>query len=195
VARFIGVAALPLYDMANTGTMKIRNFLEVGFRPLTPALSKLQASGCDAVYQRLVSAERAGTRFVLYWGTAFYVAVFALAGWALHAWLGPRFSPALPSVFRILLVGTYFSLWSVQAYYTLLGLGRSKHVLISFLIQLVLDVGVIYAIAVLRHGTPLSLNDIAVATAVGLTGITIYLRWQSRRVRMEYLEQCQSPAK
>jgi O-antigen/teichoic acid export membrane protein len=195
VSRFIGVAALPIYDIANTGTMKIRNFLEVGFRPLTPALSKLQASGCNAVFERLVSAERTGSRFVLYWGTALHVAVFAIAGWGLQVWLGPRFSATLPSAFRIFLVGSYISLWSVQAYYTLLGLGRSKHVLISFVIQLVLDVGVIYSIAVLRHGTKLSLNDVAVGAAAGLTGITIYLRWQSRRVRIEYREQCEAAAK
>ncbi|MCU1258747.1 MAG: polysaccharide biosynthesis protein [Bryobacterales bacterium] len=192
ISRFIGVSAIPIYDIAYTGTMKIRNFLEIGFRPLLPALSSLQASGSEAIHQRLVSAEKAGSRFILYWGTALHVIMFIGAEWALKLWLGPRFSPALPPAFRIMLVGAYCSLWAVQAYYTLLAFGRSMHVLMCFVIQLALDVGAIYLIAFLHRGGPMSTADVATGASIGLAGVTLYLRWQSRRLRTEYRENCEA---
>ncbi len=186
ISRFIGVSAIPIFDIANQGTMRIRNFLEIAFRPLMPELSGMQGSGAAAIYERLRLTGRAGARFILYWGAAFHLAVFVAAGWALRIWLGPRYLPALPPVFRIMLVGAYVSLWSVQSYYTLLAFGRNTNIFFCFVIQLALNAGSVLAISALRGGTGVTIEDVAIGACIGTAGMTGYLRWQSYRLRMRY---------
>ena len=183
IARYIGVSSIPVYDIAYMAAMKIRGFIETGFRPLLPALSNLRASEPEVIYERLVSVERTGSRVIFYWGTAFYLLVFVTAGWTLRIWLGARFSPALPPAFRIMLAGTYFSLWGVQAYYTLLGLGRSVHIMNCFVIALAMDLGSILLSAVAPWGGGLSLEAVVASVSLGMLGSTLYLRFYSARLR------------
>lgn len=184
VARYVGVAAVPAYDIAYLAGMKIRAFLESGFRALTPEFSSLRVTSAAMVQERLATTDRKGSKVVLYGGTALYCGVFVLAGWALHLWLGARFTPQLPGAFRILLVGTYASLWSVQPYYTLLGFGRSRQILIVQLITAGLNIAYVYGQPWLFH-QPISLTTILVGTSLGMVGSAVYLRWQASRLRLD----------
>ncbi len=184
VARYVGVAAVPAYDIAYLGAMKIRAFLESGFRALTPEFSSLRVSSAALVHERLAATDRKGSKVVLYGGTALYCGVFVIAGWALHLWLGSRFSPQLPGAFRILLVGTYASLWSVQPYYTLLGFGRSRQILYVQMITAFLNIAYVYGQPWLFH-QPISLTTILVATSLGMVGAAVYLRWEASRLRTD----------
>lgn len=184
VSRYAGVAAVPAYDIAYLASMKIRGFLESGFRALTPEFSSLRVSGAAVVHERLAHRDRKGSKVVLFAGTALYCAAFALAGVALRLWLGARFTPQLPGAFRILLVGTYASLWAVQPYYTLLGFGRSRQILISQLIIAGLNTAYVYGQPWIFH-QPISLTTILVGTSVGMVGSAVYLQWQASRLRSE----------
>lgn len=177
ITRYAGIAAVPIYDISFAAGMKVRSLFESGFRSLTPEFSSLNAVRPQVAHQSLASADKKGLRAVLYCGTVVYLAVFLGCGWGLKLWLGARFTPALPGVFRVMLVGTYLSLWGVQPWYSLLGFGRSRHIFLSNVAQALSNVGLVLLWPVA------TLTTVTVGTSAGMLASTLYLRWQGARLR------------
>jgi O-antigen/teichoic acid export membrane protein len=177
ITRFTGIGAVPVYDISYAAAMKFRSLFESGFRSLTPEFSSLNALCPRDAHDSLSSADRKGLRAVLYWGTPAYAAVFLCCGWGLPWWLGARFTPELPGVFRIMLMGTYLSLWGVQPWYSLLGFGRSRQIFLSNVVQALSNVGL-----VLLWPAP-TLITVTVGTGAGMLTSTLYLRRQGARLR------------
>jgi O-antigen/teichoic acid export membrane protein len=188
VTRFAGIAAVPIYDISFATSFKIRSFFESGFRSLTPEFSRLNAVRPQEAQDRLASADRKGLKVVLYAGTLLYLVVFLFCGWGLQVWLRGRFRPELPSVFRIMLLGSYLSLWGVQPWYSLLGFGRSAHILVANLVMVVSNICFVLAWPLLLT-RPATLTTVTIGTAVGILVSTLYLRWQGARLRKDLATQ------
>jgi O-antigen/teichoic acid export membrane protein len=184
VSRFAGIAAVPLYDISFTTCSKVRSLFESGFRSLTPELSRMSANQSVDLSRRVAVFEQRGSRALLYGGTAAYLGLFLFSGVGLEYWLGARFTPELPGVFRIVLAGTYFGLWSVQPWYTLLGFGRSYHLFLAAALLAVTNIGF-----VLPWRRP-TLITVVIGTSLGILTSTIYLRRQSARLRRELEASC-----
>jgi O-antigen/teichoic acid export membrane protein len=184
ITRFAGIAAVPIYDISLATSMKIRSLFESGFRSLTPEFSSLNARQPQEAERSLAAADRKGLRAVLYWGTPVYATVLLFCGWGLRLWLGARFTPARPGVFRIMLVGTYLSLWGAQPWYSLLGFGRSHNILLSNVVQALCNIGLVLLWPSVLH-SPATLTTVALGASAGMLASTIYLRWQNAQLRRD----------
>lgn len=180
LARFAGVASLPVYDIAFTGSMRVRAMAEVGFRALMPEVSRLGAQGTADAGRRIESLHRRAVKLILLLGLPMYAALFLLAPHLMLWWLGPGFDSLLPSAFRVMLVGTFFSLLAIPAYYILMGLGRVRQCFLAHAVQTGISAGVVVVLMV-TAGT-VSVLDIAWGTLAAMGATCGYLLWQQRRI-------------
>ncbi len=182
VTRFVGITAVPVYDISFATCMKIRSLFESMFRSLTPAFSRLNAMRPREAHDSLERADRKGSKAVLYAGTPLYAVIFVACGYGLRMWLGARFTSELPDVFRIMLVGTYIGLWGIQPWYTLLGFGKSPQILVTNLTLAISNISFVLLWPVLlnRHA---NLTAVVIGTSLGMFTATLYLRWQGARLR------------
>jgi len=184
ITHFAGIGAVPVYDIAYATCMKIRSLFESGFRSLTPEFSSLNAVHPRDAQRMLASADRKGLKLVILWGTLVYLSVYASCGWTLKLWLGARLSPELPGVFRIMLVGTYVGLWGVQPWYSLLGFGKSRHILLTNVAMAVANISFVLLWPVVLHRAA-TLTAISLGTGAGMLAATLYLRWQGERLKAD----------
>lgn len=132
IAAANGVAAVPVFDIAYTGSMQIRNVLEFGLRALVPEAAGLRAQGSVAAIHKLHAV---WWRRVLAAGAALYGAAAMAAPWVLALWLGSRLVPEQAGVLRVFLIAGFASVMGVPAYYLLVGLRRMKDVFWSYVAQ------------------------------------------------------------
>ncbi len=182
VTRFAGIAAVPVYDISYTAALKIRSFVESGFRSLTPEFSSLNAVDPQQAHDRLAWADRHGLQVVLYGGTLLFLVIFLFCASGLRWWLRGRFTPELPHVFRILILGGYTSLWGVQAWYSLLGFGKSPHIFLANLLMVLCNISFVLAWPLVT-ARPATLTTVCIGTGFGMLASTLYLRWQGARLR------------
>lgn len=126
LARFEGVAVLPVFDIAFRGALQIRNVLEVGFRALMSEGSHLSGIGGSDGHRRIVDIHRRALRVIGCVGFPSYCLLFVLITPLLHLWLGDAYNQAIVPTFQVMLVGTFFSLLSVPAFHLSMGLGRIR---------------------------------------------------------------------
>jgi Membrane protein involved in the export of O-antigen and teichoic acid len=179
VSRYIGVAALPIYDIAYTGGMHIRNLVEVALRSILPEISHAVAEKTDAAKAKIFSIQHQAWGFVFKFGLVVYALLFMLAPLLLHLWLRDSFVATMPEIFRIMLVGTYASLIGVPAFYLLMGMGCVRHTLYSHAIQALLNVILVVMVASITG--QLTLHSVVSCTSVAMAVSTAYLIWQSKR--------------
>ncbi len=176
LSRYAGVATVPIYELAYTGSMQIRNLLESGLRALTPEVSRIEALSTSDTRDQIRRIYRRALRFVVLWGIPAYGALLVAATPLLKAWLRDRYVDTLPGPFRIFLVATFLSLLGAPAYYSFLGLGRVRHVFGSQAVQMLVSVGILFAAVVVVKG--LTVETVGWAMLVGMGACTVYLMWQ-----------------
>jgi len=179
LARFAGPAALPIYDIAFSGAMQVRNILESGFRALMPEVSHLDAQDTAETRERIRSVYARSVRLLAVFGPVLYAGLVILAAPVLALWLGDRFQEPLPLAFRIILVGTFFSLLAVPAYYTLMGLGYVRHCLGAHVVQTGVNIAVVTGIIAGTGGV--SVVGVAWGVLAGMLAACTYLLLQHRR--------------
>jgi len=184
LARYIGVAAVPVYEIASRGSMQIRGLIEAGLRALMPEISRAGASMTIQARERISQLNARAMRLLFCLGVPAYAGLILIASPFLRLWLGTRFLEILPGVLRIMLVGTFFSVLCVPAYYTLMGLGRIRQCFLSHVIQGVVNAGVVGA-GLLFAGT-LSIWSVAFAVALAMGATSFYVIWESRRVMKRF---------
>lgn len=178
LARYAGLGAIPLYEIAFTAAMRIRNVFEPAQRALLPALSAARA--LHGTLRAQPAARMQKTGFTVIWCCLpLYLALFVFADYLLRAWLASRFDPRLPAMFRIMLAGTFVSLLGTPAYFLLLAAKRAGAVLVSHALQFGGAVAVVVlSLAATASVTPLMVTT---ATACGMLLSTLYLAAQRRR--------------
>lgn len=183
LARFGGLSTIPLYDIAFGGSMRLRGILESGARALTPEISRIGANRHPSSMPNVTKINRQAITMILLLGVPVFSLLIAFAKPLLHTWLGARFSPQLPMAVQIALLGAFASLLGTPAFYTLLGLGKTQHVLWGFAIQSGANVVIVAAVVAL--GRSVDANTVLAGTAAGMALATAYLVFQkTRSVRM-----------
>lgn len=176
ISRYIGIAALPVYEIAFSSSMRIRSILEGGIRAMMPEISRISATITRDTLLRAATLKRAGARVIITLGIPIYAFLLLFASPLLKMWLGNRFQPEFPPVFRIMLLGSFFSLLCIPGYYILMGLGHAKNCFISSAFQWCASF-LFIGLAFILTGT-ISLVTISVSVAVGMLVCCAYILWQ-----------------
>jgi len=172
LSRYVGLAAVPVYEMAFVSSMRLRGLFEMATKPIMPLLSHAVSRGGSSVESALDHARRLVQRLILT-ALATFGFVFLFADPILRVWLRRSLDPAMPLALRVMLVGAFLSLLGVPAYYALLGLGRAIALFWSHVVQSGTNVGVLAL--VLFMGYPLSLTTLLVASAIAMGATTCFL--------------------
>lgn len=134
ISTYVGLAAVPVYEMAFTGSMRLRSVFEMPIRPIMPALSHALSFGTSHLRSSLRLINQRIRRVLLLAGISFGVC-FLFVEPLLRMWLRRSFDPSLPVAVRLALIGAFISLLGVPAYHALLGLGRPRDLFWSHIIQ------------------------------------------------------------
>jgi O-antigen/teichoic acid export membrane protein len=170
VARFAGVGAVPVFEIAYSGAMQLRAVAEGALRALMTEFTRVTAQDDWPRAQRLLSNAlvlSAGGGVLIFGGMA------AVAPQVLKGWLGSNFRPELVPVFRIMLANGCISLMGVPGYYYLLGIGEVSGILKSQAVQTALSAGGILVWVYLRGNLPLWWA--ATCVGLGILAATAYL--------------------
>ena len=176
LSRYAGVATIPIYEIAYTGSMQVRGLIEAAFRALVPEISRIGADITIQARDRISQIYRRSMRLIFLLGTPLFAVLAILAPVLLKLWLGDRFVETLPAAFRIMLMGTFLSLLCVPAYYTLMGLGRVYQCFLSQVIQGVVNAGVV-GIIILFAGA-VSIRAVASTVVLAMGATSFYVIWQ-----------------
>jgi len=174
VARFAGLQAVPVYEIAYNGSLQIRSLFVTMSSAILPEVSRRAGDS-----QEVRRVARKAVRMILICAVPCYAAVFAAAGSLLRVWLHGAVQPGQPAAFRIMLAGSFLSLLGTVPYFSLLGLHRSRDVLASFLVQSAVNVACIAA-AWLSAGS-VGLTVVVGSTAAGMAASTLFLAAAYRR--------------
>ena len=172
LARFGSLSALPLYDLAFTGGMRLRGLIDTAQRALMPEVSRIVAAPGITAPGRLARACRRGVSMLIL-AVPLYAALMILAEPMLKAWLGPRYDPALPQLVRITLCGTFCSLLGAPAFYVLLGLGQARTLLLANIVQSGLNV-MLVAVCVASHAR-ISASSLLLLSSISMGIASLYL--------------------
>ncbi|HUB79449.1 MAG TPA: oligosaccharide flippase family protein [Bryobacteraceae bacterium] len=173
LSRFGGLATIPVYDIAFSGSLRMKSLLESGIRAIMPEISRVGASGGNRIRARINHINRRAYVVIFVAGAPVFVTVALVAAPALHLWLGARYTGVLPAALRIALLGTFLSLLATPPYFTLMGLGIARHIFGSFVVQSSTNVAMVL-LAVLASGT-LSVSTALWGGALGMGVCLAYL--------------------
>ena len=172
LARYAGLANIPVYDLAFTLSMRARNIFDSSQRAIVPEVSRAFAIDSNRGLVLAKDVNRRSMRLLIATSPA-YVLVALIATPALRLWLRSNFDPSSPLALRIVIVGMFLSLLGMPAYYALIGLGRGSAILISNVLQSVANVLIILFFLALY--SRVSVNIVLLATSVGMAVSTTYV--------------------
>ncbi len=178
LSRYVGVGAVPVYEIAYSGAFQCRSLLEAGFRALMPEISKLQVDRTARSCEKIHVINKKAFKLIITTGSLFYIVLFLLSAPLLKIWLRDQFVDSLPVAFRIMLVGTFLTLLMVPSLYILMGFGQVRRLFFSYVIQSVINV-LIVCINLLLFKS-LTINTVVLAASIGMLCSTIYLIWQKK---------------
>jgi len=193
LTRYAGIASVPFYDIAFTGSMQVRGLFEAGFRALMPEISRASADVSLSGLDRVAGLRRRSVKLILSIGLLVYAILMLGAPYLLHMWLREKYSPIISAAFRIMLLGTYFHLLAVPAFHGLMGRGHVGDILIANLVQSVTNVILITVAIGLM--TRVTVSAICIATVVSMLLSAVYLIvrekaiWRECRVTVQNTQQ------
>jgi O-antigen/teichoic acid export membrane protein len=178
LARYAGVASIPIFDIAYTGSMQVKALVEAGLRALMPEVSRLNGMADNKAGQRIIEIYRRAMKLTLYSSFPVYTILAVVAPVLLRVWLRGAFTDELPYVFRIVLIASFINLLAVPSWYTLLGLGFTWPTFLGHLICVCVHLVCVVVFVTLFH----TVKPWHVATAF-LVGISISSAYVVRRQR------------
>jgi O-antigen/teichoic acid export membrane protein len=175
LSRHVGVAALPVYEIAYGSAMRVRSLLESGLRAMMPEISRISRSSTQDIFGRALTMQRSGLRLIARLGTPLYGAVILLAAPLLRIWLRGQFRAAITLPFQIMLISSFLSLLGTPGYYILLGLGQARRCFFTVAILGGASVGAIGLILLLTGS--ISVVDVVLGALTGMGLSTAYVLW------------------
>jgi len=179
LSRYAGISTIPVYDIAYRGSMQVRALIGAGFPALMPEISRIGANMTTYARNRISQLNRRAIKLLFLFGVPLYAGLILLLTPLLKFWLREQFIHELPVAFRIMLIGTFISLFGVPAYFTLLGLGMVRYTLMSQFILSAVNALIILIIVFVWHR--ISVETISWSVLSATTATTLYLTWSNRR--------------
>jgi O-antigen/teichoic acid export membrane protein len=180
LTRYAGVTTVPIYEIAFRATAQIKGLFVSALSPLMPEVSQLSGQLAEAARTRVIRINRKARRLTMACMGPLVVGLLFGAPWLLALWLQARYNPAIVPAFRLALFVHFVSLLGVPAYYTLLGIGRSKCAIMGALIIAVGNV-VVVSIMVLFVGY-LSVNAVLLSLIVFVAMTSLFYMLKARQI-------------
>lgn len=178
LSRYAGVASVPVYEIAFTGSMQIGGLVGAGHKALVPEISRIAAEMTTQAKNRISQLYRSSLRIIVLMAAPIFVVLAIFAPVLMKLWLGDRFVDTLPGAFRIMLLGVFFNILAVPAFYTLMGIGCVRHNLGAYIVQTLTNI--ILALCILMRGV-VTIEAITWASSISVAVTTLYLIMQKRR--------------
>jgi len=179
LSRYVGVSAVPIYEIAVTTTLRIRGLIDVSLKALIPAASHISAVKTEQSRERIRAIGGKSLKVILLGGVPLYVVLLVVADPILRLWLRDDFASSLPWAMRVMLFSTFLTIPGVPAYYLLIGLGRIRHVFFGHALQSAVNVLLIAFVIAGTHS--LSLNGLLYIFGFAMVLGAWYMVWQKRR--------------
>lgn len=179
LSRYVGVAAVPIYEIALMGSMKIQGLVTAGQGALVPEISRISTEWSAKTRSRVSELHTRSLKLLVLLGVPIFVVLATLAPLVLEFWLGARFVEELPTAFRIMLLGTFMGVLGTPAYHVLMGMG---HVRQTFASRIALVVVNAVAILGILAASQVTVAAIAWASSAAMGTMTLYLVVQKRRI-------------
>jgi O-antigen/teichoic acid export membrane protein len=175
LSRYCGLSVIPVYDLSFNTASQIRSLAESGIRPFMPEISSLSQKGALTM-ERIREMNRRAIYLILTGGSLLFASVILLAEPLLRLWLRDKYVEALPNAFRLMLVMCYISLINVPSYYTLLGLGRMRPIVVSVLVFSAGNALIVLAMAWMTQTVTVErISFFAVILSVFSSGYLVYV--------------------
>jgi O-antigen/teichoic acid export membrane protein len=159
--------------------MQIRNLIESAIRAIMPAVSRMRSLGVPDNMQKVKAIYITSLRLVWGFGAPIFLVFMVFAPYILKFWLHQSFTGMIVPTFQILLIGTFFSLLSVPAYYMLMGCHGITHCFFSTVIQAFINV--VSALVMIFMLRSINIYALAVCVALSHIGASAYIIIQMRR--------------
>ena len=172
LSKYVGLSAVPLYDMAFNISMRVRGLFEMPLRPIMPALSHAVSAREEDLRSAVGGISKHANRLLLIAGITFST-LFVLANPVLRVWLRRSFEPSLTGSLRVALIGAFISLLGVPAYYSLLGVGKASTLFWSHILQSSTNVAIVVVTFIVGH--PLSAISLLGASSIAMTASSCFL--------------------
>ncbi len=179
LARYAGLAVIPVYEVALSASMQVRTILETGLRAFVPEVGSVAARSRETLRARILSMNRQAIKLIALFGAPMYAGTFLLAKPLLKGWLGSGFVPELSGALQLMLLATFLSLVGAPSYYTLLGLGRVYDVFSAHAILSGINVVIVVLALVLLHSVGILI--VSCSYVAGAAVCTAYLWWRRSR--------------
>lgn len=184
LVRFAGVESLPVFEIAFSGTMQIRNVISMSLRALMPEISRIASEMSTVAISRIRSLMRRSQGLIFFLALPLYIVLFFLADPLLKIWLGRSFVDAIPHTFQITLVATFINLLGVPAYHFLIGLDKVRTMFTGVCITWLSDVALILIWSLCFHtfSPAIAGGCLIIAWAASSS----YLMWSFRSVMQNH---------
>lgn len=173
IARYIGLAEVAYFEIANRIVVQIRSLFERGISAIMPEVSRLSAAAGEAK-QQVFAVMKKLNRVNASVGGLLFLVLFLVAGPVLRLWLANQYHPAIIIAFRISIVGYLINLLSVPSYYFFMGVGRVKYCFYNHFIQAVVNCALIIVLIILDSVTFYRVVTIY-AFAIALSAVILML--------------------
>jgi len=180
LSRYVGVSVLPVYEIASGMSMQARGLVVAGLRAMIPEISRLGAEQNNLANNRIDQIYKRAIKVIWIVGLPCYIALYFLAVPLLKLWLGHKYVEILPSIFQIILIGTFLNLLCVPAYYTLMALYAVRHCFISTVVQAITNIFIIFVVVLVSGKISLVVFAWSTMAAYGMN--CFYILWQKSRI-------------
>lgn len=178
LTRFVGVEAVPIFEIAWTGAIQVRHLLNTPLQALMPDFSASVAVLDQARVRHLM---RQAYRVLFLLSSPLYLGLFTFAPWGLTIWLGQDFSRQATDPFRLMLVGSFINLLTTPIQLQLLGRGMTRDLFVGTLLQTAINALVALLLAFAGVLSPFSLSF---SSTLGFAGMTAWLLFRGRSARL-----------
>ncbi len=138
IARYIGLAEVAYFEVANKIVLQIRGLFERGISAIMPEVSRLSATIKNAKVRTFEMMRRVNRLNVLV-GSSVFILLLFIGEPLLKLWLSAGYCKVITIAFRIIIVGYLINLLSVPSYYYFMGTGQVRFCFFNHLIQTVLN--------------------------------------------------------
>ena len=134
ISNYIGIAAVPIYEIASMAANQVLGLFNMAFKALMPELSRLSTENSERSWLRVAKIKANAYRIIVFGGGGLSLFLFLTAPYIFKVWLGLEYKQDIALVFKALIVGTFFSMVTLVQYYSLLASGRTKEFFIYHII-------------------------------------------------------------
>lgn len=138
IARYIGLANVTYFEIANRIVLQIRSLFERGISAIMPEVSRLSVMITDAP-TKISEVMKKVNKANLMFGISTFVLLLIIGEPVLKLWLAEKYYDAIAIAFRIIVAGYLINLLSVPSYYYFMALGKVKYCFINHSVQAVLN--------------------------------------------------------